>query len=718
MRLVKWFLGTLFTLVLLLLAAPFIVLAVVDEQTYKDLAQDEVRKMTGRELTLAGPIQAKIGLQPTFAIEDVTFSNADWGKEPELFKLSKLEAQLSILPLLSGNIELGYVGLQDGDAFIEKKSDGTLNLPDLTEKTESPAAEPKETKTSKGGSFNLGTFSLENIRLKYRDHATGQVQTLAVQDLSASDITERSLSIKSMELLLNDALAITGSASLTESEATLDVKANGTDSDNNVNVKGTVKDPLGKAELQLSATAALNNPPALKSVQPAFETLPAMRMQSSITGDKAFIQMSNLTLEVAEQKISGNASVQLSGEKPAIKADLKSDTIDIEKLSSSFGNKKKQEAIAASESTKTASGRSIPNVAFPIGAFNSINADVTLQANQIRISDQWSASGTNIKALVKEGKLTVAPLTAKLASGELQAAITLNAASKEAAALSLDITATGMNFGDFLKANGVKDLTAPNTQFRIKLNGNGDSLHKWLATSKGTVFVHSKDAKYKTPSKLVQGFDLLSILQPESSNKEYIDIACVVSGWDINNGVAKSNILSAKTPVALMVGEGSTNLNKETVDVTMNVKSNLVGFADVVPPIKVSGPWKDISANADATSTLLTAGKWALGSATGVGLAALLGEQVTDKMGITENTNPCLSEEDITKLKAAEERNKENPIKSAEDAVKAVRDNYKAQGKAIEDQVREQRDSGKQQLKDIEEGVKSLRDGFKGLLGN
>jgi uncharacterized protein involved in outer membrane biogenesis len=87
----------------------------------------EVRELTGRELTIAGPM--RLGFFPKIAVsaEQVSLSNAAWAKNPQMASLEKVALEVSLLPLLTGRIEMNSIQLSGLTLNLETNAKGDGN---------------------------------------------------------------------------------------------------------------------------------------------------------------------------------------------------------------------------------------------------------------------------------------------------------------------------------------------------------------------------------------------------------------------------------------------------------------------------------------------------------------------------------------------------------------------------------------------------------------
>ncbi len=85
---------------LLLLVGVAIALLTVDPNQFVGPVLARVKAATGREVTVGGGIELKIGFAPKIVADDVRVGNAPWGKAPQLLSARQVEAQVALLPLL------------------------------------------------------------------------------------------------------------------------------------------------------------------------------------------------------------------------------------------------------------------------------------------------------------------------------------------------------------------------------------------------------------------------------------------------------------------------------------------------------------------------------------------------------------------------------------------------------------------------------------------
>ena len=134
----------------------------------------EVREATGRELMIAGPVS--LGFLPRIAVsaEQVSLSNASWAKQPKMASLEKVDLEISLLPLLSRQIEISSIQLSGLVLYLESntKGDGNWLMGDIappsstttSSSTGSAQANAKKA-TSDADTADRNTVLIENLNL-------------------------------------------------------------------------------------------------------------------------------------------------------------------------------------------------------------------------------------------------------------------------------------------------------------------------------------------------------------------------------------------------------------------------------------------------------------------------------------------------------------------------------------------------------------------------
>ena len=101
--------------------------ALFDADAVKLRLADAVRRSTGRELTIAGPVGLTWSLVPTVALRDVSLSNPPGLSRPAMAHAARLDVRVALLPLLSRRVEVRGVTVVEPDILLERDAAGRPN---------------------------------------------------------------------------------------------------------------------------------------------------------------------------------------------------------------------------------------------------------------------------------------------------------------------------------------------------------------------------------------------------------------------------------------------------------------------------------------------------------------------------------------------------------------------------------------------------------------
>ena len=153
-----------------------------DPASQRDRIVEAVRRATGRELTLAGPLRVSWGLEPVLEAEDVSFANMAGGSRPTMVAVARVEARVELLPLLSRRLEIASVTLVRPDILLETDANGRGNW-----QFDRPVVAAGPASTSSPGprlTTQLDSLRVESGRVTWHNGMTGQTNVAEVPNAS------------------------------------------------------------------------------------------------------------------------------------------------------------------------------------------------------------------------------------------------------------------------------------------------------------------------------------------------------------------------------------------------------------------------------------------------------------------------------------------------------------------------------------------------------
>ena len=521
MKLLKY---SLLALVLLIVATA-VYLSTLDLNDYRDEISAQAEAATGRKLLIEGDLHFAASLIPTVAVEGVTLANAEWGKAPHLLKVGSFEARVALIPLLSRHVHVRRLALSDVDVRLETSKDGVgnwaLGSKDGTEAQ--PSAEP----AAGPPTVAVDRVEIRNAALSFQDGRTGTVRKLQLDEL---DVHADSLT---------EPLAITVKAAYDDMPVSIDGR-------------------VGSVAALTAGTGELF-PVDIKvdiGFKAPLSTLNPLAIVAGIrrAPDGSTIDLSGLKLSAGKTSISGELTVA-RGERTAINGQLESPLVDL----SPFAGEEKEPKAAKLFSPEK----------LPLEAMKAVDADLQLRFSEIRSRDNVFQD-VQVPLRLTGGRLSIKPLKARHAGGELTLQLDLNAAGKKPK-LDLDLALAKFEMGKLPAVQRKGTLEGGPADLTIKASGSGDSVAAIMGSVNGRLLLQI--GKGRIPNNVADkpGVGLIlktfGSLNPLAKSEPYSTLECGVVNMVAKDGIATTDKgIAVQTDKMTMVGSGAVNLKTEQLD--------------------------------------------------------------------------------------------------------------------------------------------------------
>lgn len=181
----------------LLVAAVVIVVTVVDPNDYKQQIQEQAKKQLNRELLIEGDLSWSLYPVLGFNIGKTELYNPETFSEKIMLAVDQGAISINVLPLLSGQVEIGEVILDGVKVNLITNADGTTNLDNLgssqqSEKTDEQAADQNEAtkeddSSSQLSDLQLSGVSITNTELQVINHLNNTQQHLQIKSFNIGE---------------------------------------------------------------------------------------------------------------------------------------------------------------------------------------------------------------------------------------------------------------------------------------------------------------------------------------------------------------------------------------------------------------------------------------------------------------------------------------------------------------------------------------------------
>ncbi|MGH7102979.1 MAG: AsmA family protein [Acetobacteraceae bacterium] len=185
---------TIIVVVVILILAPLVAIGVFvarfDPNSYKPEIAAAVARALGRKLSLNGPLSLGLSFTPVISAQNVALANPPGFSRPEMAALSRLDARVALLPLLSGRIEIQSLSLIRPDIAVEIDRAGESNFALAPASRAAVPAPPAGHAAPSQGRARPVTIEVRQLaitdgKLSWRDDRTGRHGVLLVRSLTA-----------------------------------------------------------------------------------------------------------------------------------------------------------------------------------------------------------------------------------------------------------------------------------------------------------------------------------------------------------------------------------------------------------------------------------------------------------------------------------------------------------------------------------------------------
>jgi AsmA family protein len=624
-------------LMIALVVAGIAILKSIDFNEYKGLIAEKAKEATGRDLKIVGNLELEISLTPKVSVEGVSFSNAGWSSRPEMVTVKKFAAEMSLIPLLSGQIEINRVILEGVDLLAEKNKAGKANW-------EFSAAMAAKKPDSSGASTDgdvalpiVHMVSIKDVKVIYKDAQAGAEYALNLEsvDLSA-DGTSSPLNLDVKGIINGQGFSVDGQlgsiAALAGGDmfpVKLDIAALAA----NIGLQGQAGVPGGapKADIKLALkgasladtlTAADALSPGLKDIKLPVSGGYHVNSQIKLNGATK-VSLENLDAGLGALAVKGRVAADLGGARPALNVALSTDTINLDELMP------KGDAQAKAPPADDGDGRVFPKDPLPLDGLKVADAKVKFTAKTI-IMQGMKITDVDLGVSLANGRLKISPLLAGFGGGKINGDIALNASGKSAG-LKVAINVKGLDYGTVLTERGITDIAEGILNADINVSGSGASVRQIMAGLNGKSRIVTKDGKLKSGALNIISTDLTSMFDSADDKK----IICGVIDHRITKGMANTYALVFETGGISVVGTGSANLADETIKMRVDPRSKKANVASMaMVPVNIKGTFAKPDWEVDmAAAGNVAAGAARTGLAVGTLGLSLLAEAVVKKAG-------------------------------------------------------------------------------------
>jgi AsmA protein len=534
-----------------------------------------VTEATGRELRIEGDLRPMWNwVYPRFRAEGVSFANPEWASEDYLFTADAVEASISLLPLLRGRVVVPDLHLERAQVNLEQDAEGRKTWvldPDQKEKEESR--------------FFIRHLTLDQGRLRYADAG----RKIDVRSELSSNDTGIAFTAKGTYSGLDVKAA--GQAghvlSLRDTNSPFPLKGEASIGATRLKVDGSV---TGIAAFEAFDTSVQLSGKSLSHlyqiVNVAFPETPAYTTSGRLIREGDVVRYEKFTGKVGKSDVAGTLQVDTGGKRPYMTGDLKSKVMDLGDLGIVVGtNRPRKDGV-------------LPDAPFDPGRWDSVDADVRIQAGTIKRPEQLPIENLATRIQMKDRVLRLNPLEFGIAGGKLVGPVTLDG-SRDTIRADVKMRVQSLQLAQLFPTLEQNKGSVGDLSGLIELTGSGNSVGRMLGGADGKIGVFMDGGRISRFMMELAALDLWDAAALKLKGDEQVAIRCAIADFAVKGGLMQTNAFVFDTSVVLIEGGGVINLKNEEMNLRLSPKPKDSSIASLNSPLFVQGTFSDPKVSPD-----------------------------------------------------------------------------------------------------------------------
>jgi AsmA protein len=638
-RRLAWGLGLLVGLPALAIAA-FLVL--FDANALRPRLIAEVERATGRAFTVR-EMGVALSLRPALELRGVSLANIPGGSRPEMLRAERVAVQLALLPLLSRQIELVSLVIEQPDLLLEPDAEGRGNW--LFARPVAPAGAPAGPPGAprERMAIALDSLTLVGGRIAWRSGPAAATEILEIATLTASAPLAGPARIAArgtargetftVEATTGPLMALGGP---TPWPVTAQIGVAGLSATLGLELAEAPRSftlRMGAADLAawrpglrlaaLEASAANLSAPMQLRASGSFEGMPVaiegqlgtpglligaapgqlafdlavevVAMQARLRGtagrEAGSMFMALDDLRIAGPALEASGALRLrAAPRPSLVGRLEVARLDLDALRPAAAPAR---APAAAPSAPPAAAptptRMIPSLPIPFAALRVADAELDLRIAAFT-AEGATTRDIATRLVVAEGKGRLDPLTATTPAGALALRIEADATATPPS-LRIRAQSPALDMAMLTAALGMEPWLLGAMQLDADLRGVGNETRGWAGTLAGHLGLTlvdgalSRDALRRIPQAV------LDALAPGGLPPGDIPVRCFALRAPAEAGVLRLTSFHLDGALGTLGGGGTVDLGQENL--ALRLMADLrAGRVAVRAPVNIVGPWR------------------------------------------------------------------------------------------------------------------------------
>ena len=521
--------------------------------------------------------------RPQISASDIEIGNPDWAQNKQFATVRSAKMVFDPLLLFRGALAFPLIEIDNAQVALERRLDGE-NTWTFGHKNDQPSR----------WRFAPGAVRIRNSTLQL-DDAARKLSVQIAADSDARGILWRVRGALNKAPLQGHGLA--GSLLALQDTHTpypLDffLEVGGT----RIDASGTLTNPSQLAALDMKLKLSGDSMAHLYALTnivlpetPAFAT--EGRLVGTLNELGGAWRYEKFTGRVGDSDLEGTIMYEARAERPLLRAELVSQSLDFKDLAPLIGADSNENKIRRGADVLQPDDKVLPVEPFKTDRWRSIDAHVKFNGKKI-IRDK-ALPIDNLHAVVdlNNGVLMLHPLNFGIAGGTLQSNITFDS-TKQPVHANMRILPRGLKLKELFPTSESMQASLGEVNGSAALTGNGDSIAALLGNSNGEVKLYIDRG---TISKFIleaAGLNIANVVVTKLFGDKQVALNCGAANFKVEQGVMQTQGFIVDTDAALINVDGDIALNDEKLALTMKPQSKGLRLLSLRAPLYVNGTFK------------------------------------------------------------------------------------------------------------------------------
>lgn len=609
----KRFLIIAAAILVILVAAVVAVPFVVPKSAMVDYVVAKMEEATGRKVTVGGEPEFSVFPDVTLSINQVTLSNFEGGATENMAEIRSADIKVDLMAALSGEVVVRRFVLVEPVIVIEKNADGRFNFDFGGATAAAGDGEKLESGGESGGGdlvLSLDDFRMENATVVYIDAQTGErydvsglnaemsLPSMAGPFDMTADAEWRGRRVNVKAHVDNPSAITAGQQTAMNAEVASDdlfsISFNG------AATAGDAPEAAGRGAVSVASVAELLAWADI-ALGPDVRLPATLSLEGDMTASPSRVAIAAAAIVFDQNRIEGSIAAELSGQRPAVTAELTAGDLDFRAYLPEGGG----ESGSGGDGAARAASADWSDDPIDLSALGAADVDLSLKAGSIT-TGMLDVGATDIAVTGRGNGAEVTLREMALYEGNATGGAKIDLRGAEPG-MSLKLELAGVqarpalqqfaDFGDFLgTVNANFDLTTRgNTERKLvsALNGTGR-----ITVTDGAIIGYNLAAAVRNVS--------TGSLDMTYDKSEKTDFAELSGSFTAKDGLVHNPDLAMNAPLLRVTGSGDIALPPRTLDyrAVPKVVASLTGQGGgddrgISVPILIRGSWDDPSIQPD-----------------------------------------------------------------------------------------------------------------------